>query len=726
MTWQRRARIGVAIVGLGCAAAVYFLARPRQTTATPPAVPQGRDSKATNQSGAGVFFHHDKDGKRVLELRYEKAFDYPDNRSVFEKIHAQFVEGHQIFADRVETKSPSGDGEMPRNLEFHGNVKVVDKGGATMTTDRASYDDGTGVVVMPNWVEFTRGRLTGRGLGADYHRDQDFFQLLDQSSLKVVPDEKSADAVEATAKTMSFTRAQKSIVMEQGVRVVRPTETLEGDSATFGLTDDEQAIRFLELRGHAKVTPGSAPNPPPRMNAHDITLGFQPDGRTLEHATLTGEASVGLAAGQGTRSITASWIDMFLAADGRTLKGLQAKDRVVVELPATKDAPARVIKSATLDAKGDDKGLRLAQFERDVTFEEAQPAGSQNTTPRTASARTLVLHLGGELEAIEQAEFRQNVVFVDSDVKGDGDLGMYDARGKGKLTLKRAGGASARLPRVTDGSFVVDAETIDVALDTHDLRAKGAVDTIANPSKKKAEDKKTPGLFEEGEPVRGEGAELVYTSQTGRAVYTGSAKEQANLRQTSGHVFADWIAVEDSTRNLEAKGKVSQKFRASARPSAADSAQKKPTDQTVTANSLLYDDAARKATYLGAVTMKNDEGVTEGEKITLFLAKAERSIERLEVEGPGGKVFAEISGGYEVRGDRLDYDAATDIYHVVGKPVLVKSPARDRSGCVISRGPEVKLNRKLNTVEWPPGRTDAMGTDELVKCDVSIRKPAGR
>jgi lipopolysaccharide export system protein LptA len=311
---------------------------------------------------------------------------------------------------------------------------------------------------------------------------------------------------------------------------------------------------------------------------------------------------------------------------------------------------------------------------------------------------------------------------VDGEVKGDGDLGTYDARGKGKLTLKQAG-APARLPRVTDGSFVVDAQTIDVALDTHDLTAKGAIRTVASPSDKKSQDKKTPGLFEEGEPVSGVATELVYTSDTGRAVYTGG-KEQAELWQKSGRISADWIAVEDSSRNLEAKGKVNQKFRTEASSSGAGTAKSKPTEQTVTANSMLYEDAARKATYVGGVTMKNDEGVTEGEKITLFLAKEERSIERLEVEGPGDKVFADISGGYEVRGDHLDYDAATDIYHVVGKPVVVKSPAKDRSGCVISRGPEVKLNRKLNTVEWPPGRTDAMGTDELVKCDVSIRKSA--
>ena len=729
MTWQRRARFAVAAIGLGCAAALYFLARPHQPPAAPAFQTPPRDPEAKTQSGAGKFFHHNKDGKQVLELSYEKSFDYPDGRSKFEKVHAKFAEGHQIYADLVETKGTATDGEGPRNFEFKGNVKVVDKGGATVSTGEATYDDATGIVVMPGEVTFTRGRLSGRGVGANYFRDQDLLQLLDQASLKVVPDEKDAETLEATARTMSFARPQKSVRMEQAVKITRPSETLEGDTATFGLTDDEQAIRFLELRGNARVTPGNVPNAPPRMNARDITLGFLPDGRTLEHATLTGDASVGLAAEQGTRSIAASWIDMFLAADGRTLKGIQARDRVVVELPATKEAPGRVIKAPTLDGQGDDKGLRLATFDRGVTFEETPaPTGQAKPTTRTATSRTLVLHLGGQLEQIEQAEFRQNVVFVDGTVKGDGDLGTYDARGKGKLTLKRGEGAPARRPRVSDESFAVEAQTIDIALDSHDMTARGAVETVTNPSSKKPDDKKAPGLFDESEPVRGFAADLVYTKETGRAVYTGAGKDQAELRQTrsSGYIYADRITVDDSTRNLDAKGNVSQEFRSETSSGRSGDAKKKPSVTRVTAGSLLYDDAARTAIYVGTAKMKNEEGMTEGEKITLFLGKEDRSIQRLVVEGPGDNVFGELSGGYEVRGDRLDYEAATEIYHVVGKPVLVKSPNKDRTGCVISRGPEVKLNRRLNTVEWPPGRTDAVGTDELVKCDVSIRKPAAK
>lgn len=725
MTWQRRARFAVAAIGLGCAASLYFLARPRTPQVQETLQPL-RDANVKQQSGAGKFIHHNKEGKRILELSYGRSFDYPDGYSRYEKVHAKFEEGHEIFADLVEVKGTASDGEGPRNFDFKGNVKVVDKGGASVMTADASYDDATGIVTMPGEVTFTRGRLSGRGVGANYYRDQDFLQILDQASLNVKPDDKSTDTVAATAKTMSFARRQKSLRMEQAVRIVRPSETLEGDSAAFGLTDDEQAIRFLELRGNARVTPGAVPNPPPRMSAHDITLGFQPDGRTLEHATLTGDASVGLAVEQGTRSIAASWIDMFLASDGRTLKSLQARDRVVVELPATKDSPARVIKSSTLDGQGDDKGLRLATFEKGVTFEETPAATGQNKpAPRTATSRTLVLHLGGQFENIEQAEFRQNVVFVDGNVKGDGDLGTYDARGKGKLTLRRGEGASAKNPRVTDASFDVEAQTIDVALDTHDLIAKGAVQTLSNPSKPKPDEKRTTGLFEQGERVRGFSTELVYTSETGKAIYTGSAKERAELRQKSGYIFAERITVDDSTRNLEAKGNVEQEFRTE--PGAADrGTQKKPTTQQVKANSLVYDDAARTATYVGGVTMKNEDGLTEGDKATVYFAKEDKSIQRLEVEGSADNVFAQVPGGHEVRGDRLNYDAATDIYHVVGKPVLVKSPAKDRSGCVISRGPEVRLNRRLNTVEWPPGRADAVGSDELVKCDVSIRKSAGR
>ena len=55
---------------------------------------------------------------------------------------------------------------------------------------------------------------------------------------------------------------------------------------------------------------------------------------------------------------------------------------------------------------------------------------------------------------------------------------------------------------------------------------------------------------------------------------------------------------------------------------------------------MVYDDAARTAVYVGGATMKNEDGLTEGDKLTLYLAKEEQTIERLEVEGKGDNVYA--------------------------------------------------------------------------------------
>ena len=90
-------------------------------------------------------------------------------------------------------RGTASDGEGPRNFDFKGNVKVVDKGGASVMTADAAYDDATGIVTMPGEVTFTRGRLSGRGVGATYHREQDFLQILDQASLNVKPDDTSTD-----------------------------------------------------------------------------------------------------------------------------------------------------------------------------------------------------------------------------------------------------------------------------------------------------------------------------------------------------------------------------------------------------------------------------------------------------------------------------------------------------------------------------------------------------
>jgi hypothetical protein len=52
------------------------------------------------------------------------------------------------------------------------------------------------------------------------------------------------------------------------------------------------------------------------MSADEISMGFHPDGQTLQHARLTGQAVLTLRDTNLSRSIKASMIDLSTGTDG--------------------------------------------------------------------------------------------------------------------------------------------------------------------------------------------------------------------------------------------------------------------------------------------------------------------------------------------------------------------------------------------------------------------------
>ena len=228
---------------------------------------------------------------------------------------------------------------MPRQLQFTGHVSFEEQGGLTIQTDAASYDDATGVVTIPGHLTFQRGRTSGEGVGATYDRNKGIVVIQDQSKARVAPDAKGTGSAEASSKRMVMERGLHSLRLEEGARIVSQSQTLTGTNAAMLFTEDDTALKFLELRGAARVdpTPGSPANQP-AMSADEISMGFHPDGQTLQHARLTGQAVLTLRDANISRSIKASMIDLSTGTDGRTLVGLNAADRVIVELPASATA----------------------------------------------------------------------------------------------------------------------------------------------------------------------------------------------------------------------------------------------------------------------------------------------------------------------------------------------------------------------------------------------------
>ena len=121
---------------------------------------------------------------------------------------------------------------------------------------------------VPGDVRFTKGRMTGTGVGATYDRDRDVLWLLDQAHITVTPDEKGQGAVEATAGRRAGARRALPPA-DRRAHVVGDGRTLDADDLTVQLTPDDKRIQSMALRGNSRIT--AAPARPARRGCRRTT-----------------------------------------------------------------------------------------------------------------------------------------------------------------------------------------------------------------------------------------------------------------------------------------------------------------------------------------------------------------------------------------------------------------------------------------------------------------------
>jgi lipopolysaccharide export system protein LptA len=529
--------------------------------------------------------------------------------------------------------------------------------------------------------------MSGTGTGGTYQRDAGVFALAADAHVTIAPGTAGESAIEATSHTMTFQQAGQSIVFDEDARLARETDTMTASRATLYLSDDEQTFRAIELRGNSAVAPvPGRTSDLPEMRAGDIDLAFYDGTTALQRAHLAGRAMLVQTGQQGRRSIEAPGIDLAMAPDGSTLTHLEANPGVEVNTPASADVPSRTITARTLVATGTDgAGLTAAVFEGGVRFVETVP-GAKGAAPskRTGTAARLAMKIKGSLDAIDEATFERDVRFTDADVVGDGDIGIYRAA-KSELELRPADQHARRSPHVTDASMVVDAEErIIIALDSHDLSARGKVSTVSRGEAADTGSSGDAGLFNDTDPVYGSADELIYQAEAKSAQYTGTDGAPARVRQGDDSIIVGHTIEIVNSRNLKASGAVDTTFlMTGGAGSKADAAAAGPTRYHATSETLVYDDDARTAVFEGApATLKSADGQTKASRITLLLEPDARKLRQLDANG---SVHATLSDGREAYGDTLRYDARADAYVLIGKSLALLT--KDAEGtCSIATG----------------------------------------
>ena len=283
--WRKRLRLGIAIFGLCLTAFVIYVIRPRETRQ--PVAPIERiDPKATVET-RGCDVVQLKGSKQDLRVECESQVTYEDGQTALRGVTLT-VDNRAGRSFKV-TGNEARVGANQASFDLTGNVRLEASDGLVATAGSASYVDAEGIVRAPGPVQFSRGRMAGAGIGFTFDEQRNTVWLLDQAVVRFAP-EGAAGPMDVAAGAAGFARGERYMRFERGVRMTRAGQIIEADESTAHLFPDRDEPDQIELRGNSRITGGEGLGPLRLMRARDMNLDYADDGRTLQQATLAGQA----------------------------------------------------------------------------------------------------------------------------------------------------------------------------------------------------------------------------------------------------------------------------------------------------------------------------------------------------------------------------------------------------------------------------------------------------
>ncbi len=697
MQWQRRARLGLGVFAIAFAIVVYATMGERRMAA-PVERPARLDPRAILES-AGAAFQQFQEARQNYVIEADRQLTYEGGATKF--IGVTIKVRQRAGRDFVVSGREAQAGESKKELEITGDVKLSASDGFVATADRATFSEADTTVRVVGPVSFQKGRLTGFGVGMIYEQSTDVLSLAEQARVTLT-DETGKAVTEFRSGSATLARLENYLALEENVHALRGEQVLEADRIRALLSENDEYITFIELRGNARVVGGDAFD---SMTARDIDLDYTEDGGTLERVALTGSGVIRMGGddGESGRQFSGDFLELVFAPDA-SLTRVVGRGTVIVDLPGAAGLPARNIKAQAFEATGEPgEDLTAARFNDQVEFREEAQGGR---APRLARANALRITL--VQDAVTSAVFTGSVTFEEQGLQASGAQAEYNpAEGTLRLSGKDAGGG----PRVADAQIEIDADAIDVTLQERRMAATGTVRTLLHPSaagpsgargQAVPAQGRLPGLLQEGQAANVSANTLEYQGGAGAAIYSGNA----TLWQGETAIRADVIALDQTRADLVASGAARSNIVFDTGMSIARAAE------------IRYDDAARTITYtspppapvspdaptLGIPVaptpvisiappplappsilsqLSGPQGDLRALRIEVVLAQTAARPERLEA-------YTDVSVHLDTRvatGDRLTYFAEDERYVMTGiatVPVRIVEECRETSGRTVT------------------------------------------
>jgi LPS export ABC transporter protein LptC len=658
--WQRHARLILAVFAVGFAIALA-LAFKRRTPPPPPPVSVRTDPAALVESSSGRVIRVNRTREDVT-VEYQRQLTYKDGST---KLQGVTVTTNERGGSRTFTMTGK-EGSVAQNdstITLNGDVRWHASDGLTAQTEQATYAQGDGMLRAPGPAQFARNRLSGSGVGMTYDKGRDVLVIQDQAKVRLMSDV-DGGITDVTAGTATVARQDKSIRFDRTMKAVRSSQVIEAEESVVHLTDDEERVERVELRGRAQITGSkAAPGELQSLTGYEMDLRYAADGETLDHVVINGDAVLTIAGPSPTlgRQIGANRLEVSFGPDGVTPIALTGREAVQLSFPPEQNVGARTIKAATLDSRGaPGKGLTSARFTGDVDYRERS-----ETVNRVAKSGELTLALKPGMSSIDDATFTKNARFAEDDLFAVAANARY-VLDRGALELSGSEPGVLR-PSLRNDRIQVDAARIDVALAGPRLKAHGDVRSVLQPSKKGAAPKnnkaetKVPSMLKDDQVVYVVGDELDYDSMESKAAYAGHSK----LWQADTSIQAEKLEVDNSRGDLAASGSVATSTMLALR-SAKDKTNER-SRSTGTSKAFKYEEADRRATYTGDAHLSGPQGDMTAAKIELYLKSSGDEVERAEAYD----ALTLREQNRKTTGARMTYTTADETYVVTGLPVTI-------------------------------------------------------
>ncbi|MEQ1896384.1 MAG: LptA/OstA family protein [Vicinamibacterales bacterium] len=657
MRWHRLARLAAAAIGLAAVGLVVTKigTRPARVAQT---APERLDPRATVES-TGATTSEIRGVKEDYQVKAAHQLMYEDgtSRSLDVEITVKNRGGRDFVMSGKEARAGAGNA----SLDLTGRVNLRASDGFEIDTDAAHYSEADGLVRAPGTFTFRRGRMQGSGVGMVYDKGDDVLAMTSAARI-IFLDEAGAVVTDVSGGSATLDRGLHILTIEGGAHAVRDEQALDASRLVATLSEDNEHVTFMELRGEARVAGGSAAFD--SMSAAAIDLSYNSDGSILERVSLDGTAAVAMAGdtgGASGRQVFGDRLGITLEA-GDTVTGLSGLGHVRLDLPATSESPLRSITAHELAGTGKaPQGLTDVRFSGSVVFRETPPVA--NAQSRTARSATLQLVL--EKDAVGQAAFAGAVTFEEQGLRAGGGEADYDPSA-GTLVLRGRDAAGA--PRVEDARVSVIADQITVTLDSHHMTATGRVQTVLRQGSGEGGGQ-LPGLLDRSQAARATAGTFVYAGGNGQAVYTGSVQ----LWQGETTIRTDRLVLDRDTGDLDATGTARATL-------TLDSG-----TMVGRADRIHYADATRSVEYLGAqgsaaaAQLSGPQGDLRADRIALVLAAASQTLEYMDATG---RTVLKLEGR-TIAGARLHYRIADERYDIEGTP---GTPVTITQGCDSTTG----------------------------------------